>query len=261
MRWLLVIWFGDTAPERKCRDLVLVALPGLFADVVTKCLVLAFLKNREVSLFSGGLKLLLKVNETLFAHGRTPSQLGTTDAVVFWGAMSAGLCAVTWFPFARAQWTVPRKLLLMMMVIFGGSAAGLFLGYSLDWEPQRLVLHAMRAFSATAVLFLGLRLTRSRYLAIAIGLALAGTLGNSINVVYYPRGVIDFIYLPRCSPHLGVFNLSDAALEVAMGLILLSPLVFVIYRRYGRGNPDWERRLEYVNPKEPPAANLEPNHG
>jgi lipoprotein signal peptidase len=261
MRWLLVIWFGHTAPVRKGRDLILVALPWLFADVITKCLALRFLKEREVSLFSGGLKLLLSVNESLFAHGRTPSRAGTTDAVVFWGAMLVGLAAVACFPFARAQWTVPRKLLLLLIMVLGGAAAGVFLGHQLEWQPQRLVLYAMRAFSSTAILLLGLRLTRSRYLGLAIGLALTGSLGNVINVAYYPRGVIDFIYVPLLSSHLGIFNLSDVAIELAYGLVLLSPLVLVLYRRWGRGNPIWERRLEYVNPIEPAATHPEPNRG
>jgi lipoprotein signal peptidase len=261
MRWLLVIWFGDTAPVRKCRDLILVALPWLVADVMTKCLALKLLKEQEVSLLSGGLKLFLTINESLFAHGRTPSRAGTTDAVVFWGAMSVGLAAVACFPFARAQWTVPRKLMLMLVVLVGGYAAGIFLGHQLEWQPQRLVLYAMRAFSSTAIFLLALRLTRSRYLGLAISLALAGVLGNSIGVAYYPRGVIDFIYVPRFSPLLGIFNLADVALLLAMGLILLSPLVLVLYRRLGRGNPMWERRLEYVNPIEPAAPTPEPNRG
>jgi len=253
MRWLLVIWFGDTAPGRKGRDLALVALPWLLADLVTKCLALALLKERNVSFFSGGLNLLLAVNESLFSHGRTPGRMGLSNALAFWAAMSVGLAAVACFPFARAQWTVPRKLLLLLMVLLGGGMAGVFLGYRLEWEPHRLVLHAMRAFCSTAVLLLGLRLTRSRYLGIAIGILLAGNLGNAINVVYYPRGIVDFLYVPRLSPYLGVFNLADVAIEVAKGLLLLSPVVLLLYRRWGRGNPTWERRLEYVNPVEPTA--------
>jgi lipoprotein signal peptidase len=255
MRWLLVIWFGDTAPGRKGRDLALVALPCLLADVVTKCLALGFLKKEGVSFFSGGLTLLFRVNESLFSHGQTPNRVGMTDAMAFWAVMSIGLSAVACFPFAHAQWTVPRKLLVMLAVFFGGGMAGVLLGYRLDWDPPRLVLHAMRAFSATAVLLLGLRLTRSRYLGLVIGLALGGTLGNAINVVYYSRGIIDFIYVPRLSPYLGVFNLADVVLEVTKGLLLLSPLVLVLLRRLGRGNPLRQRRLEYVNSIEPTATN------
>jgi lipoprotein signal peptidase len=259
VKWLLPIWFGDVAPGRKCRDLIFVTLPWLFADVIAKCLALKFLKEQEISLFSGGLKLVFGVNESLFSQGRTPSRAGTTDAVAFWVAMSVGLACVACFPFARANWAVPRKLLLMLIVVFGGATAGVFLGHQLDWQPQRLVLYAMRAFSSTAILFLGLRLTRSRYLGLAIGLGLAGTLGNAINVAYYPRGVIDFIYVPLLSPHMGIFNVSDVAIELGKGLFLLSPLILVIYRRWGRGNPLWERRLEYVNPIEPAATQPEPN--
>ena len=261
MRWLLGIWFGDTAPRRKGQDLALVALPCLLADVVTKCLALGFLKKQQVSFLSGGLTLLLSVNESLFSQRRTPDRLGMNGGIVFWVAMSVGLCAVVCFPFARAQWKVPRKLLLLVTVLLGGSAAGVLLGYWLPWEPYRLVLHAMRAFAATAVLLFGLRLTRSRYLGLAIGLALAGNLGNAINVMYYPRGIIDFIYVPGFSPYLGVFNLSDAALEVAKGLFLLSPLVLPLSGRLGRENPTWERRLQYLKPTEPTVTHPEPNRG
>jgi lipoprotein signal peptidase len=261
VKWLLKIWFGDMAPGRKGRDLAFVALPWLAADVVTKCLALGFLKKQEVSFFSGGLTLLLRVNESLFSRGRTPSQVGVTNATAFWIVMSLGLSAVACYPFARAQWSVPRKLLLLLAVLLVGGMAGVLLGYRLDWDPPRLVLHAMRAFSATAILFLGLRLTRSRYLGLAIGLGLGGTLGNAINVLYYPRGVIDFIYVPRFSSYLGVFNLADVALEVAKGLLLLSPLMLVLFRRMGKGNPIWKPRLEYVNPVEPTATTPEPKQG
>lgn len=252
MKWLLPIWFGDTAPARKGRDLAFVALPWFLADFVTKCLALVLLKDREVSFLSGKLKFLLAINESLFSYGRTPSKVGLTDATAFWVVMSLGLFAVACFPFARARWSVPRKLLLMFMVLLGGGTAGVFLGQRLEWEQYRLVLHAMRAFAATAILLLGLRLTRSRYLGFALGLALAGTLGNAINVVYYPRGIIDFIYVRSLTPYLGVFNLADAALEVSKGLIVLSPLSLVLFSRLGRGNPTWERRLKYVDPEPTP---------
>lgn len=258
MRWLLAICFGDTAPARKGRDLVLVALPWFFADVVSKWLALAFLRDRELSLLSGGLRLFLRVNESLFSHGRTPSRMGISGGIAFWAAMSIGSLAVACFPFARARWSLPRKLLVLVLVLFGGSTAGFLLGHWLEWEPQRLVLHAMRAFAATAVLFLGLRLTRSRYLGLALCLALGGTLGNSINVVYYSRGVIDFIYVPLFSPYLGVFNLADVALEVSKGLLLISPLVLVLFRVLG---PVWKRRLEYVDPVEPAVPDPKPNQG
>jgi lipoprotein signal peptidase len=261
VKWLLPIWFGDVAPARKGRDLLLVALPWFLADVLTKGLALGFLKDRELSFFSGGLKFLLSINESLFSHGQTPRRLGTTNALAFWVAMSVGLSAVACFPFARARWSLPRKLLLMLAVLLGGAGVGAFLGYRLEWDPYRLVLHAMRAFGSTAVLFLGLRLTRSRYLALALGLALAGNLGNAINVVYYPRGIIDFIYVPRFSPYLGIFNLSDAALEMSKGLILLSPLALVLCRLLARSTPDWERRLEYVNPATPTATPPQPGPG
>jgi hypothetical protein len=243
-----VLWFGDTAPGRKGRDLILVALPWLVADVATKGLALGFLKDRRLSLCSGALELFLSINESLFSHGRTPRHHGITDAMAFWVVMSMGLASVACFPFARAQWSVPRKLLLLVGVLVGGSTAGMLLGDRLDWDPPRLVLHAMRAFSALAVLLLGLRLTRSRYLGLAIGLAVAGTLGNTINVLYYPRGIIDFIYVPRFSPYLGVFNLADVTLELAKGLFLLSPLALVLGFRWGRRNPIWKQRLEYVDP-------------
>lgn len=246
MRWLLVLWFGETAPGRKARDFVFVALPLFLADLITKSLALRFLEKHPVSLFSGGVQLLLHVNETLFSHGRTPSRAGVSDAVAFWLVMSVGLCAVACFPFTRAQWSIPRKLLLMVAVLVAGYTAGVVLGHVLEWEPQRLVLHAMRAFSSTALLLLGLRLTRSRYLGLVLSLAMAGGLGNAINVVYYPRGIIDFIYVPSFSPHLGVFNLADVAIEIAEGLLLLSPLVLLLAARMRRRNPLLQERLEYV---------------
>jgi len=85
-----------------------------------------------------------------------------------------------------------------------------------------------------------------------VALWIAGNLGNSINVLYYPQGVIDFMYVPGFHPYLGIFNLSDVALELSKGLALLSPLALILFRQVARRNEAWKPRLEYVNPPEPP---------
>jgi len=119
-----------------------------------------------------------------------------------------------------------------------------------------LAVHAARTFGSLAVLLLALRLTRSRYLGMALGLWTAGNLGNAVNALYYPRGIIDFVYLPRLRNYIGVFNLSDAALELAKWLLLLSPLALILCRQAVRRSPAWQYRLEYVNPTEKPSGTI-----
>jgi lipoprotein signal peptidase len=250
------ILLGGVDPLRKFRDLSILAVPWLLVDIVTKCLALGWLAGKELQFLEGSVRLQLSINESLFGSTQTPSRFGITHAMVLGAAMVQGLIAGAGFAFGRAEWTVVRKLVLMGLVVVVGPGLGVLLGSLFAGEPHRLVVHAARACGSLAVLLLALRLTRSRYLGLALGLWISGNLGNAINVLYYPRGVIDFIYVPRLRNFIGVFNLSDVALEVAKGLLILSPLALVLFRRLGRRSAAWERRLEYVNPPEPPTVTL-----
>lgn len=248
------ILFGDFASRRKGRDLCFVAIPLLLADVVTKCLALWFVAGKEHRFLGGELRLQLSINESLFGSGQDPSRFGITPAMVLCAALGQCLFAGAAFVFGRAEWTVIRKLVLMGLVVIVGPGMGFLLGSLFAGEPHRLVVHTARACDSLAVLLLALRLTRSRYLGLALSLWIAGNLGNAINVIYYPRGVIDFIFVPRLRHYIGVFNLSDIALEFANGLVLFSPVALVVFRQLARRSEAWEHRLEYVSRPAQPAG-------
>lgn len=165
-----------------------------------------------------------------------------------------GVLAGAGFALGRAEWTVVRRLVLLALVVFVGAGLGLLLGSFFPREPSRFAVHAARAYGSLAILFLAFRLTRSRYLGLALTLWMAGNLGNAINVLYCPRGIIDFVYVPGFHPYIGIFNWSDVALELAKGLGLLSPLALILFRQIARRSPAWKPRLEYVNPPEPASA-------
>ena len=248
------ILLGDVDPRRKGRDLLFVVLPFLLADVGTKCLALGLLSGKELRFLEGGFRLQLSINESLFGSGQNLSRFGITHAMVLGAAVVQGLIAGAGFVFGRAEWTVVRKLVLMGLVVVVGPGLGFLLGSLFSGEPHRFVVHAARACDSMAVLLLALRLTRSRYLGLALALWIAGNLGNTINVLYYPRGIIDFIDVPRIRHFIGIFNLSDAALELAKGLILLSPIALLLSRRLARRSAAWESRLHYIHRPEPPTG-------
>jgi hypothetical protein len=250
------ILLGNVDPRRKLRDLFIMAVPWLLADIATKCMALWWLAGNELRFLGGSVRLQLSINESLFGSGQSPSRFGITHAMVLGGAMAQGLIAGAGFAFGRAEWTVVRKLVLMGLVVVVAPGLGFFLGSLFAGEPHRLVVHSARACGSLAVLLLALRLTRSRYLGLALALWIAGNLGNALNVLYYPRGVIDFIDVPGLRNFIGVFNLSDVALELAKGLIILSPLALVLCRQLARRSAAWERRLGYVNPPEGPTGTI-----
>jgi lipoprotein signal peptidase len=256
MSQLARILLGDVAPGRKFRDLFFLAGPWLLVDIVTKCLALGWLAGKDLRFFEGGVQLQLSINESLFSATQSPSSFGITHAMVLGGVMGQGLLACGGLVFGRADWTVIRKLVLMGLVVIVGAGLGLFAGSLFAGEPHRLVVHAIRAFGSLAVLLLALRLTRSRYLGFALGLCIAGNLGNAVNVLYYPRGIIDFVYVPRLRNYIGIFNMSDVALEFAKGLLFLSPLVLVLFRQLVRRSAAWKSRLEYANSTETPVEKV-----
>ena len=250
------ILLGNVDPRRKFRDLLFLAVPWVLADLVTKGLALWLLPGNERRFVEGEFQLHLHINESLFGSGQEFSRFGITRAMILCAATVQGLLAVAGFAFGRAEWTVVRKLVLMGVVLVVGTGLGFLLGSLFSGEPHRLVVHAARAFGSLAVLLLALRLTRSRYLGLALALWMAGNLGNAINVLYYPRGIIDFIEVPRLRRFIGVFNLADVALELARGLILVSPLTLILFRLLARRNPAWEGRLEYIHRTEPPTGTI-----
>lgn len=247
--WTLL---GGVDPRRKLRDLLRLTIPWLLADLVTKLLALWLLSEKTFRFLGGAVQLQLVINERLFGSMQEPAKMGITPAMIFGGAVLQGLLAAAGLAVGRAEWTTGRRLLLLGFAVFVGAAAGMALGSLLPRPPDRLAVHTARAFGSVMIMLLGLRLTRSRYLGLALSLWIAGNLGNAINVLYHPRGVIDFLYIPVFRSHITVFNLADVALELAMGLLLISPVVLIFLRRLARRSPAWERRLLYTNPPEPP---------
>jgi len=97
-----------------------------------------------------------------------------------------------------------------------GSAFGLFSGASMFIFVANLIILGLVVIWAT----------RSREDPLALGLVLAGGLGNLVDRLVRPPGfgmgkVVDFVYLSFWP----TFNLADAAIVVGVGLLLLRGFV------------------------------------
>src|SRR5579883_2110515 len=140
--------FGAVAPRRKGRDLSLVVVPWLLADLVTKVLALWLLRERELRFLGDQLRLQLSINASLFGSRQNPGHFGLTHGMVMGVALMQGVLAGAGFAFGRAEWTVVRKLVLMGLVVFVGAGLGLLLASLFPREPNRFAVHAARTYGS-----------------------------------------------------------------------------------------------------------------
>ena len=142
---------------------------------------------------------------------------GSTNAVRFWAVVVVVLVAdVVTKAWAEASLMryAPRPVvgewLQLRLVYNPGAAFGLYLG-----EYSRWIFMALTAF-ALAVLFNLYRATRQgdtpRVLALA--LVTAGAVGNLIDRVRSPRGVVDFIDIGVGSLRWPTFNVADMGVSI-----------------------------------------------
>lgn len=221
---------GGVAPTHKLRLLLRVSAVVLTLDVLSKVLVVLLLDEGVDHWVGQALSLRLEFNESGVGSRaeRNVQQFGSAPVFLH----GAGLLLGMFVPlvFSRPEHPPPWKAASLIGVPFVTLIVAIIAGFimSVAMPDASVSLDAIRAVQiVTALTFWGLcmRLTRNKYLFVAASMQLSAGLGNACNPVVEPRGVVDFIWVPAFSPHLGVFNLADAAIELSIGMLLAYPLV------------------------------------
>jgi signal peptidase II len=106
----------------------------------------------------------------------------------------------------------------------------------LNWTYERNVHGAFGLFGSNAVMLIGMAIVvlvlfwfsfreaaaRSQMVRIAFGMIVGGAIGNIVDRLHYGY-VIDFIDFYRIWPN--IFNVADACITTAVGLLLLSSVL------------------------------------
>lgn len=211
MRWIV----GDQDTAKKTR-IVLVSLAiWILLDLLTKLAALAWLGEGEGAIELGGvLGLTLLINETLVAaptlQDLQAARVRGAEVLVVVLAMALG--ALLAIPLANASRPVWKRALLVVgaVIVPVLIAAELSPMLAPSAEVPYRALMPMRILASSAVIVLLLRSVRATVLVVALAAILGGNLGNGLNAIYEPRGVIDFVYIPVIGPW--VFNVADVAI-------------------------------------------------
>lgn len=162
------------------------------------------------------------------------------DARIFWGA------AVTVVVLDIAtKWFAERYLTLHVPTAFIGDYVRWTLAYNpgaaFSMSLGRFQRYIFGAFAVAALVIL-YRLFREGHAgeklrALALGLAWGGALGNLIDRIRHPRGVVDFIDVGIGMHRFWTFNVADSG--VTVGAILLA---LVLLREGGDGEDRADER-------------------
>lgn len=220
---------GEVAPASKLRLLLRVAAVVLTLDVLSKVLAVALLEEGIDHWFGNAVSFRLYLNEA--GHGSRMDAVLRRDGTARTFLYVLGLLVGLLFPlvFARAKhppaWKAAMLLGVPFITLLLAMIAGLLMSVAvLRADVPVVAIRVVRAVAALTFWWQCLRLTRNKGLFVAAAMQFSAGVGNVGNRVVYPRGVIDFLWVPAFSPHLGVFNLADAAIELSFGLLLAYPL-------------------------------------
>jgi lipoprotein signal peptidase len=233
-RWIV----GSVDTEAKSRALLRLTLPLIALDAITKLAALAWLDEGSAAVrVTSGMSLGLVINEQLVAAS-TLDELEASD--VGGGEVLAGVvlmlvgCAVA-LAFARATWPAWKRVLVVVLVVVVPALLASVIGPSIDAPLSFREMLPLRAASSLALVALLIRLARHPLIVAGTAVLLAGNLGNALNLLYHPRGVIDFLVVPLLSPY--VFNVADVVIGVGATLFVIGVVVAPLGRWLGRRDP------------------------
>lgn len=223
---------GEVAPQAKLRLFLRVAAVVLVLDVLSKVLAALCLEEGVDHWIGQVLSLHLRFNESGFGSDmhRVIRQFGAPAILLTGVGLFLGLLVplvysrATHAPVWKAASLLGVPLTTSVIACVAGLAASVVLPHP-DVSLEAISL--VRIPTALTFWWLCLRLTRNKYLFGAASVQLAAALGNIGSGLVHPRGTVDFLWVPAFSPHLGVFNLADVAIELSRGLFLAYPLVAV----------------------------------
>ena len=199
--------------------LVSLAVIGLTADLVTKYQVFRWLYNGGTTRDDGAFQAWTDAERWGQKDSRVYLTGGRYDLIPGWFGFTADFDSntPTWDGgFQKLQtWSAPVMPRVNHGALFGmggdhkGTANGVFATVS--------------AVAAVAILVWGMRrnTAREKWLMVALGLILGGTLGNFYDRVVF-NGVRDFLYFYIID--WPVFNVADCCLVVGAGLLLLQAI-------------------------------------
>jgi len=156
---------------------------------------------------------------------------------LFW-SVAAGVVIADFYTktlAASALSRVPRRIvgdwITFQLVYNPGAAFGLHVGEHSRWVFLVLALLALLVLGSMV------RQTRAdqRFRLVALALVCGGAVGNLIDRIRSPRGVVDFIDVGVGTLRWPTFNLADAA--VTCGAIALAIVLWVDGRREARAVP------------------------
>lgn len=157
----------------------------------------------------------------------------TGKAAYFWPAL-IGLvssdCATKYFAQthlvpARIPHPVAGDVVRLTLIYNRGAAFGIDAGPHGRWLLVTLSLGVLLGLAG----LYHRATTRERLLALALGLTAGGAIGNLLDRVRSPRGVVDFIDLGLGGARFWIFNVADAGISV--GAVLLG---LALWRRLHR---------------------------
>lgn len=227
MRWIV----GDEDTARKTKILLGSLVIWVALDLATKLAALAWLGGERIEL-GGVLGLTLLINETLVAaptlEDLREAEVSGAEVSVVVLAMALG--AIAAIPLANASRPVWQRVLLVVgaVIVPVLVAAELSPWLAAPADVPYRALMPLRILASSALIVLLLRSVRSPLLVVALSTVLAGNLGNALNAIYEPRGVVDFVYVPLVGPY--VFNVADVAI-VGGAILFAVGLVGAAIRR------------------------------
>lgn len=116
------------------------------------------------------------------------------------------------------------NLLQFQLVYNDGASFGIFKGNQLFFS-----IVTIAALLIFGYFFISSDFKKKKVFSIAIALFIAGTLGNAIDRIFVPQGVIDMINVPLI-PIFATFNFADAYMNVAIVLFIID-ILFLESRR------------------------------
>ena len=142
---------------------------------------------------------------------------------IFWGAALSIIVAdliTKWIAERTLELHVPQRVIgdyLRWTLAYNEGAA-----FSMSLGPYQRYIFGTFALIALVILY---RLFKEgpagdRLRALAIGLAWGGALGNLVDRIRHPRGVVDFIDIGIGDARFWVFNVADSG--VSVGAVLLA---------------------------------------
>jgi lipoprotein signal peptidase len=209
------------APKWKVAARIAVVVVGL--DIAMKLLVLALLDEGGDHWFlSDSVCFSLNINEDFLGHSQVDSlsAFGISKSVFFFQAVfmlvGAFVLTLTVKETARPM----RKFLLGVGMYWAASGSANLA--ALLWREPLIGDQAAAMFRGLGVLFflwILLGVTKNRIVFFLLVLLASADLANGLNYLYFPRGVIDFVYFPALEPFLGTTNFADLVMTPATYLL------------------------------------------